>query len=136
MDLRPSAEFSGKMHRTLRSLAEYLATLAFLCCHYIFDSYDTYLTLSFNIVYVCFHSHQSQAAIISATFKSILRCSLEPNNYLRGALSPETLAEGLRAPSPQTPSSVATHYSCFSTDYVSFRGHFCLLSNLVPCWFF
>ena len=32
LDLRPSAEFSCKMHKLLRSLAEYLVALAFLCC--------------------------------------------------------------------------------------------------------
>ena len=43
LDTRPSAEFSGKIHKILRSLAEYLAALGFLCCHYIFDSYITIL---------------------------------------------------------------------------------------------
>ena len=58
LDLRSSAEFSGKMHKFLRPLVEYLAALPFLCCHYIFDSYITCcLTLSFNTVYVYFHSH-------------------------------------------------------------------------------
>ena len=52
-----AAKFSGKMHKLLRSLVEYLATLVFLCCHYIFDSYVTCLTLSFNTVYLSFHSH-------------------------------------------------------------------------------
>ena len=54
---RYSAEFSGNMGKYLRSLTECLVVLAFLCCHYIFDSYITCLTLSFNIVYVYFHSH-------------------------------------------------------------------------------
>ena len=56
-DPRSSAEFSSKTHKFLRSLAEYLAALAFLCFHYIFDSYTTCLTLSFNTVSVFFHSH-------------------------------------------------------------------------------
>ena len=46
-----------EMCKFLRFLAEYLTALAFLCCHYIFDSYITCLTLSFNTVYVYFHSH-------------------------------------------------------------------------------
>ena len=54
---RSSTEFSGNMRKYLRSLTECLVVLAFLCCHYIFDSYITCLTLSFNIVYVYFHSH-------------------------------------------------------------------------------
>ena len=57
LDPRPSAEFSGKMRKFLRFLAEYLAASAFLCFHYIFDSYITCLTLSFNTVYMYFHSH-------------------------------------------------------------------------------
>ena len=57
LDLRTSAEFTGKMHRFLRSLAEYLAALAFLCSHCMFDSYITCLTISFNTVYMFFHSH-------------------------------------------------------------------------------
>ena len=57
LDPRPSAEFSGKMRKFLRFLAEYLAASAFLCFHYIFDSYITCLTLSFNTVYIYFHSH-------------------------------------------------------------------------------
>ena len=52
-----SAEFSSKMHKFLRSLADFLSALASLCCHYIFDLYFTCLTLSFNTVYVYFHSH-------------------------------------------------------------------------------
>ena len=54
LDLRPTAEFSGKMHKFLSSLAEYPVVLAFLCCH-IFDSYFTCLTLTFNTVHVSFH---------------------------------------------------------------------------------
>ena len=57
LDPRPSAKFSGKMRKFLRSLAEYLASLAFLYCRYIFDLYITCLTLSFSNVYVYFHLH-------------------------------------------------------------------------------
>ena len=38
------------MHIFLRSLADLLLALAFLCCHYIFGSYFTCLTLNFNTV--------------------------------------------------------------------------------------
>ena len=56
LGLRPSAEFSGKMHKFLISLADCLSTLAFLCCHYIFDYICCHY--SFNTaVYVYFHSH-------------------------------------------------------------------------------
>ena len=44
----------SKISKFLRSLAEYLVALAFLC-YYIFDSYITCLTPSFNTVYVHFH---------------------------------------------------------------------------------
>ena len=76
--------------------------LTFLCCHYIFDSYGTWSTLSIDTaVYVYFHSYffffflhlQSWAVIILAAFKSILsqsRCSLEPK-------SSKSPAESLRA---------------------------------------
>ena len=93
LDPRPSAKFSGKMHKFLRSLAEYLVSLAFLYCCYIFDLYITCLTLSFSNVYMYFHLHQfcaclqSWIVIISATFKCILsqfRCSLEPKRFFRG----------------------------------------------------
>ena len=53
---RPSAEFSSKMRKFLRSQAEYLAALAFLCCH-MFDSSATSLTLSFNTAFMYFYSH-------------------------------------------------------------------------------
>ena len=57
LDARSSAKFSSKTLKFLRSVAEYLAALAFLCCHYIFDSYITCLTVCFNTVCVYFHSH-------------------------------------------------------------------------------
>ena len=47
---RASAEFSEKMRKFLRSLAEYLTALAFLCCHYIFDSHMACLTLTFIVL--------------------------------------------------------------------------------------
>ena len=76
LDLRPSAEFSSKMRKFLRSLAEYLNGfgLLMLCCYYIFDSYIPCLTLSFNTVYVYFHSH------CSVESKNIFRrlCPLNP----------------------------------------------------------
>ena len=56
LDLRPFAEFSGKMRKFLISLADFLSTLAFLCYHDIFDY--TCCHYSFNtVVYVYFHSH-------------------------------------------------------------------------------
>ena len=38
-------------------ISDILSPSAFLCCHYIFDSCVTCLTLSFNTLYVYFHSH-------------------------------------------------------------------------------
>ena len=53
LGLRPFAEFSSKF---LISLVDFLSTLAFLCCHYIFDYICCHY--SFNTaVYVYFHSH-------------------------------------------------------------------------------
>ena len=51
-----TSALSSKMHKFLKFLAEYLAVLVFLCCHYMFDSYITCLTLSFNTAYVYIHS--------------------------------------------------------------------------------
>ena len=56
-DKRSSGDFSSKMCKFLRSLADLLSALAFLCWHYTFNSYVTFLTLSFNTVYEHFHSH-------------------------------------------------------------------------------
>ena len=104
----PSTEFSGRMPKFLRSLAEYLATLTFLCCHYMFDSYITSLTLSLNTIYVSFHSHfffflfVPWTVIILVALKSILdqsRCSLEPKNFLRVLCPLKPLLHwGLRTP--------------------------------------
>ena len=80
MDPRPSTEFSSKMHKSLRSLAEYLVDLTYLCCHYMFESYITCLTLSFNTVHVpsftLIFLLWSWKVIISAA-----RCSLEPRLF-------------------------------------------------------
>ena len=127
--MRSSAKIFNKIWKFLKSLADFLSALAFLCCHYIFNSYVTCLILSFSILYVYFHSHkffvhlQSPRVFVLATFKSILsqsRCSLEPKN--------------VAPPDPQ--GSIDAHYACFSTDYVYSRDHAYLLSNLVPIWFF
>ena len=67
----------------LMSLADFLSSLAFLCCHYIFDSSVTYLTLSFNNIYLYFHSYwflvhtQSWTSLTLVAFKSILRILTE-----------------------------------------------------------
>ena len=103
-DLRPSAEFSGKMHKFLRSLAEYLAALTLLCCHYIFDSYITSLTLSFYYLYDCVLPFTLILCmfivfnIILDAFKSILsqfRCSLEPVNFV---MAPAGVSEHTQTP--------------------------------------
>ena len=114
------------MCKFLRSLAEYLAALAFLCCHYIFDSYFTSLILSFNTVYV-FNSN-CWTVIIWATFKSMSsksRCSLDPKNFLR-VLHPLKPPLGCQN-TPRLPSSVGTCYAHFSTDYVHSLDHICHL---------
>ena len=54
---RPFAQFSWKMHKFSRSLAEYLAALTFLCDNYIIGSYITWLTVSLNMctsIYISF----------------------------------------------------------------------------------
>ena len=53
---RPPAEFYNKKCKFPRSLAEHLVALAFLYC--FLESYITFLTVSFNTVYVYIHSHQ------------------------------------------------------------------------------
>ena len=113
LDSSPSTEFSGRMPKFLRYLAEYLATLTFLCCHYMFDSYITSLTFCLNTIYVYFHStflfllvffFVPWTVIILAALKSILnqsRCSLEPKNFLRVLCPLKPLLHwGLRTPSP------------------------------------
>ena len=84
----PSAEFLGKMHQFIRSLAEYLVALAFFCCHYIFDLCISSLTLRFIVLI-------NMVLIILAAFKSILsqsRCSFERKTFFYGALLPKTPA--------------------------------------------
>ena len=54
---KPYDEFPSKMCKILQFLANFLSSLVLLCCHSIFDSYVTYLNLSFNNVDVYFYSH-------------------------------------------------------------------------------
>ena len=111
-------EFSDKMHKFLRSQAEYLVALAFLCCHYIFGSYVTCLTLSSN--FLCIYSLEQQ---LFQPFKSFLyqsRCSLEPKNFLKGLRPLNPLPRGL---------------DCLSAPLM-LAFPFFLLSNLAPIWFF
>ena len=51
--LSPGPKALCWMHKFLRSLAEYLAASAFLCCHYIFDSYTTCFWLLALTLYKC-----------------------------------------------------------------------------------
>ena len=46
-----------KYAKFLWSLADSLSALVFLCCHYIFGSYVTCLSLSFNSVFLQLHSN-------------------------------------------------------------------------------
>ena len=57
LDPRSPGEFSGKMRRFLRSQTDFISPSAFLCCHYIIDSYVICFTLIFFTAYVYFHSH-------------------------------------------------------------------------------
>ena len=52
----PAALSPGPETLRLRFLAQYLPTLVFFCCHYMIDWYVTCMILSFNTVYVYFHS--------------------------------------------------------------------------------
>ena len=123
MDLRPSARFSVEMHKFLRFLAEYLAALAFLCCHNMFDSYITCLTLSLcTSIQINFFLLLSRTVFISAALKSILnqsRCSLEPKNFLR-ALRPLNPPLGSQE-TPSSPSYVKARYAHFSANYIIFH---------------
>ena len=123
--MRSSAEFFSKILKFLRSLADFLAALTFLCCHYIFDSYITCLTLSFNTVHVYFYSPQlflclySWTLIILTTFKSILsqsKCSLEPKNFLRVPCPLKTLLGSQNT--PRSSSFVDAHYAHFLVDFM------------------
>ena len=48
---RPLLNSFGKMQKVLTSLADFLSTMAFLCCHYIFD--HIYCHYSFILLYMC-----------------------------------------------------------------------------------
>ena len=131
------------MRKLSRFLAEYLAPLVFLCCHYTFDLYITWLTLSFITVYVYLYSHQfylclkSWTEIISVAFKSILsqsRCFLEPKDFLRALLPLKIL---LRSQNTLvwTPSFVDARYAQFSADYIHSLDHVCLIfAHRAPGW--
>ena len=118
LDTRFSVEFSDKMHKFLKSQAEYPVALAFLCCHYIFGSYVTCLTLSSN--FLCIYSLEQQ---LFQPFKSFIyqsRCSLEPKNFLKDLCPLNPLPRG----SDCLPAPLMLAFPFF------------LLSNLVPIWFF
>ena len=135
MEPGPSAEFSSKMCKFLRSLVDFLSALAFLCCHYIFDLYIICLTLSFNTVYVDsshinFLCGYSLEQWLFQAFKFILsqsKCSLEPTLF-----RPCWVIQN--APSPS--SALLAFAIAMLTDYVYSWNHAYLLSNLVPSWFF
>ena len=62
----PSIEYSGKMHKFLRYLADLFLAVPFLCWHYIFDSYFTCSTIKINTgVYVYFHSPPKPPALLT-----------------------------------------------------------------------
>ena len=116
------------MHKFLRSLAEYPATMVFLCCHYLFDLYITCLTFSFNTAYVYFHSYYffvclwSWRVITSAAFRSILsksRCSLQPKKFSQGTLL------------PKTPAGFSEHFQTPQLHWHSLRSFFCWLYSLL-----
>ena len=75
--------------RFLRSQADFLSALAFLCC-YIFDLYGISwllaLTLNMHTSMLIFGVYIVLSSPYIGPFKSIFsqsRCSLEPNNFLR-----------------------------------------------------
>ena len=69
--------------RFLSSLADFLSALAFLCCHYVFDSYVTCLTLNLNI-YINFWCAVLNSPYFDRIEISQSRYSLEPKNLLKG----------------------------------------------------
>ena len=128
MDPRPSTEFYSKMHKSLRSLAEYLVDLTYLCCHYMFESYITCLTLSFNTVHVpsftLIFLLWSWKVIISAA-----RCSLEPRLFPM-KLCPLKALLGFQN-TPRPPSFVDTCYTHFSADYSTENKNCTCTSQLI-----
>ena len=82
LDLRPSTEFCGKIHKFLKSFADFRSALVFFvvttCLLFAWLLALTFSTsISHNFfVFIVLNSNYS------ATFKS--RCSLEPKNFLRG----------------------------------------------------
>ena len=57
------------------------------------------------------------------------RCSLEPKNFLMGASPLKPPLRGSEHPRlPQPPSSVDSHYACFSADYVYSWNDVCLIT--------
>ena len=75
------------MRKVLRYLAEYLADLTFLCCYYMFDTYITKVTLSFNIVYVYFHSHFVIVIVLNSNYFSHTKIYFQPIYLLFRALN-------------------------------------------------
>ena len=111
LDLRPSAEFSGKIQKFLRSIPQYLPALAFLCCH----------IFSFNTAYVHFHSHFFVLIALSSNyfshfqihFKSI-QMLFRASKVCQGALLTKILAgvsEHLQTPRSPAPLTLATFTS-------------------------
>ena len=89
---KPYDEFPSKMCKILQFLANFLSSLVLLCCHSIFDSYVTYLNLSFNNVDVYFYSHQFFVFIVLNTnyfveFKFYCKpICLQRKNFLRDSI--------------------------------------------------
>ena len=99
--------------RFLRSLADFLLALTFLCCCCIFDSYVTYLTLSFNTIcllpfilifgaYIVLNSPYFGHIQISQS-----RSSLEPKSFLRGLCPLNPPLRGSDPPVPLTLTTIA-----------------------------
>ena len=129
LELRPSAEFSSKISTFSRSLADFLSVLAFLLCYFIFDSYVTSLTLTIHIIFCAFIVLNSSYFGHIQIILSQSRCSLEPKNFLMGASPLKPPLRGSEQPCPpQPPSSIDSHYACFSADYVYSWNDVCLIT--------
>ena len=96
------------------------------------------LALSLNIYIINFRwVYSLEQCLFLTAFKSILsqsRCSLEPKNFLRGALPPKCPAEGLRLP-PSPPALLTLAKLAFLLIMFA-PGIISIFFSNVPSWVF
>ena len=98
--------------RFQRSLTDFLSALAFLCCHYILDSYVTCLTLEYINFWCVSNLEQSLFQLHSNLFQANL-------DALYRAPPPESPAVGLRPPALFTLATLAFLLIMFAPGIIS-----------------